>query len=114
MRLDWRLSMPVSRRALVRGSVIGAVVLMGAALLATAFASWTDTRAASSTLVRGQADTLQEAVRGALAELDGPPTNADLAGILDELSGDGLRYLAVSDMTGAVGAEAGTPVVRAS
>src|SRR3954465_12083018 len=94
-------------------SIVVVFALIGAALLAT---GWT-TRASildASDAVRcgqanaavqagragppaaraGRATAVWQAVRADLANLDGAPTQADLAAILDERSDDGLRYLA--------------------
>jgi two-component system, NtrC family, sensor histidine kinase HydH len=90
---------------LARWSAIVAIVLMGAALLVTAWTSYTSVVDASATLVRGQADFLEQALRGEL----GPstPTSADLAEFLADQSPAGLRYVATFDPAGVIQAEAG-------
>jgi len=84
-------------RPLTRWSVIVAVVLMGAALLTTAWSTYSGIRDASDTLLRGQADVLEHAAR---TELGSTPTSEDLAGFLDDHAAAGLRYVAVIDRDG--------------
>src|SRR5262249_3050437 len=90
---------------LARWSAIVAIVLMGAALLVTAWTSYTSVVDASATLVRGQADFFEQALRGALGPT--PPTSDDLADLLAEQSPAGLRYVATFDPNGLVEASAG-------
>src|SRR5262249_60020145 len=90
---------------LVRWSAIVAIVLMGAALLVTAWSSYTSVVDASATLVRGQADFLEQALRGELGPT--PPTSADLDDFLADQSPAGLRYVAAFDPAGAISAQAG-------
>src|SRR5262249_26580259 len=91
---------------LARWSAIVAIVLMGVALLVTAWTSYTSVVDASATLVRGQADFFEQAFRGALGPT--PPTSEDLAEFLADHSPGGLRYVAPFDPTGVVEASAGT------
>lgn len=91
---------------LARWSAIVAIVLMGAALLVTAWTSYSSVVDASATLVRGQADFLEQALRGELGPT--PPTSADLADFLADQSAAGLRYVATFDPAGAITAEAGS------
>jgi two-component system sensor histidine kinase HydH len=97
---------PLSRWA---WAVVAIVVLMGGALLTTVWTTYAGVRDASAILLRGQADALQDAVRAELVGVDGPPSSEDLAAFLDEQKGAGLRYIAVLDAAGLVGAGAGTP-----
>ncbi|HTJ46514.1 MAG TPA: HAMP domain-containing sensor histidine kinase [Kofleriaceae bacterium] len=80
---------------LARWSVAAAVALMGAALIVTAWTTRTSVRDARDTLIRGERAALEQAVRADLAELDGPPTAADLAAVLDAEKDAGLRYIAI-------------------
>ena len=101
--------MPAPRRApLGSWSVAGAIALMGLALVVTTWTTRSSVLDASDTLVRGQADALEQAVRADLIDLDGPPAAADLAQILADHAADGLRWVAVIDRDGTVLAEAGT------
>ena len=90
-----------------------ALALVAAALLA---AAWT-TRSAvvdAFTAVRdGQALSAQQAVRADLADLGAPPTSDELAVILHERAGEGVRYLALLDGRRVV-AEAGTASIAQS
>ena len=90
---------------LARWSAIVAIVLMGAALLVTAWTSYTSVVDASATLVRGQADFLEQALRGELGPT--PPTSADLADFLADQSPAGLRFVATFDAAGLITGQAG-------
>lgn len=96
---------------LARWSVVAAIGLMGAALLATAWSTRATVAAASSTVQAGQVVAIEQQVRAELAELatERPPSAAELAEILAELTPAGLRYLAVRDDGGLL-AEAGIPL----
>jgi two-component system sensor histidine kinase HydH len=65
---------------------------------------------ASDLLVRGQVDVVSDRLRGALRELEGPATGAELGRIVDELTEEGLRYVGIFDVGGAMIAEGGTRV----
>jgi two-component system, NtrC family, sensor histidine kinase HydH len=97
---------------LARWSVVAVVALMGAALLVTVWSTHTGVRDASATLLRGQADAFERAIRADLATVSGTPTDDDLAGLLEEHGDDGLRYIAVVDEAGQLVAESGTAVAR--
>ena len=84
-----------------------ALALIAAALVATTFATRKAVHDAFTAARDGEALGLEPAVRADLAELDGPPGDADLAAILHDHD-PGLRYLAVVDMHGQVEASAGT------
>ncbi len=89
-----------------------AIVLVAAGLVAT---TWSTRRAVDDAFdaVRdGQAFTLQQAVRADLADLGGPPTEEDLAAILEAHAGEGLAYVATLDGRGRVLAAAGTSKVE--
>jgi two-component system sensor histidine kinase HydH len=86
----------MSSRRLVPLAVVAVIALMGAALLVTAWSTHQSVEDASATLARGQADAVEHAVRAQLADLEGPPAQADLERILAEESPRGLRYLAVA------------------
>lgn len=88
-----------------------AIALIAAGLVATA---WTTRRAVNEAFeaVRdGQAFTVQQAVRADLADLGGPPSDEDLAAIVQTHARDGLVYLAMLDGRGRVRASAGTPLL---
>jgi two-component system, NtrC family, sensor histidine kinase HydH len=94
-------------------ALIGAALLMGAALLATVWTTNRGVRDASETLERGQGDVIQDAVRMRVATLDAPPTKSDLADILAELGPEGLTYIAAFDRRGGLQAAAGEAVGKA-
>jgi two-component system sensor histidine kinase HydH len=93
---------------LARWAVVFAIVLMGAALLLTAWTTHTGVRDASETLVRGEASIFQQAIRTRLMDMgDQPPGAKDLATILATSSGEGLRYVAIQEtIPGATGPSA--------
>ena len=100
-----------------RWALVAAVVLMGAALAVTVWLTHSGVLGASDTLVRGQSDALQQTVRGALGQLGQrgqAPDDAVLAGLLEELEDDGLRYLALLTPRYDVVAQAGKPAGDAS
>lgn len=76
-------------------SIVVVFALIGAALLATVWSTRASILDASATVRCGQADAVEQAVRADLADLEGPPTQAELDTILRELSDDGLRYVAM-------------------
>ncbi len=94
--------------SLARWSMVAAVALVGVALVVTAWTTRASVVAASDTLVRGQLDGALQAVRADLGELDGPPSDADLAAVLEAHRADGVRYLALVDGERRVVAAAGT------
>jgi len=107
-------SMPSSRVTPLAGwSVVAAFVLIGAALLATVWSTRSAVSNASTAVQRGQALAIQQAVRAELADLDAVPSAEDLARILQDHQGDGLRYLAMLGPASEVIASAGTPVAGA-
>jgi len=93
--------------------LLAAPLVMGAALFAAVWSTYRDVNTASRLLVRGQADILHDDVR---MELFGAgrggvlPDTATLAGVLERLSEDGLRYVAVLDGDGHMVGEAGHAV----
>ncbi|HMG52970.1 MAG TPA: HAMP domain-containing sensor histidine kinase, partial [Kofleriaceae bacterium] len=93
-------------------SIVVVFALIGAALLVTVWGTRASVLDASDAVRCGQADAVEQAVRADLADLDGPPTAADLAAILHELQDDGLRYLAMVEGRGQLEilAAAGIPV----
>ncbi len=92
---------------LARWSVVAAVALMGAALIATAWTTRASARDARDTIERGERTAIEQAVRADLFELDGPPDASDLAAILAAHRDAGLRYLAAYGPDGAPVASAG-------
>ena len=90
--------MPSSRGVtLARWSAVVAIGLMGAALLVTVWTTHASVRDASETVVRGHADSFQQAIRTRIMDLQVPPTAADIQAILEEHAGQGLRYLVVQE-----------------
>src|SRR6185295_4365467 len=95
-------------------SFVVAFALIGAALLATVWSTRASILDASDAVRCGQADAVEQAVRAELADLDGVPTEQDLAAILAGLRDDGLRYLAMVEgrgkleILGAAGSPVGT------
>ena len=76
------------------------IVLVAAALVATAWSTRSTTVDAFAAVRDGHALAVQQAVRADLADLGGPPTREDLDAIVREHSEDGLRYLAFLDGRG--------------
>jgi two-component system sensor histidine kinase HydH len=70
--------------------------LMAAALLASVILSWTDVHAAASTVARGDAQRAMQHAQASLHALDRPATREDLDAIREELEGDGVVYVAVT------------------
>jgi two-component system sensor histidine kinase HydH len=93
-----------------RWALVAAVVAMGAALLVTVLITYSTVSRASATVVRGQVDALEQAVRAGVAEVEAAPEDADLAALIEEERGAGLRFVAVYDPLGMKIASAGTPV----
>ena len=96
------------RRAVSRWALVAAVVAMGAALLVTVWITYAGVSRASATVVRGQIDALEQAVRAGIAEVEAAPDDADLAALIEEDRDTGLRFLAVHDPLGFRIASAGT------
>jgi len=86
-----------------------ALALVAAALFAAALTTRSTVGDAFEAVRDGQALGVQQAIRADLAELDGPPTSAELAAIVQERTSEGVRYLAIAEGRHVV-AEAGTPV----
>ncbi len=106
--------MPSSRKvALARWSVVVAIGLMAAALLVTVWTTHSGVRDASETLVRGQADAFQQAIRVRLMDLTAPPTAADLTTLVQEHAAEGLTYVVIQEPTRADTVQAGAPVAGA-
>jgi two-component system sensor histidine kinase HydH len=102
--------MPSSRRVtLARWSAVVAIGLMGAALLLTVWTTHASIRDASETVVRGHADSFQQAIRTRIMDLPVPPTAADVQSLLEEHATLGLRYLVVQEQTSLNLVQAGTP-----
>jgi two-component system, NtrC family, sensor histidine kinase HydH len=88
-----------------------AIVLVAAALVATAWSTRSTTIDAFAAVRDGQAVALQQTVRADLADLGGPPTAADLDAIVRDHASAGLRYVAFLDGRGRVQVAAGTPSI---
>src|SRR5512142_531760 len=66
-----------------------AIVLVAAALVATAWSTRTTVIDAFAAVRDGEAFTMQQTIRGDLADLGGRPTAEDLAAILQDHAGEG-------------------------
>src|SRR5512146_1413177 len=86
-----------------------ALALVAAALVAAVLTTRRTVIDAYDEVRDGQAFTAEQAVRADLADLGVEPTSEDLATVLRERGGDGLRYIAVVDTHNVIAAEAGTP-----
>ena len=84
----------MSRSPALAGWSIAAFALIGAAVLATAWSTRSTVVDASAAVRSGQALAVESSVRADLADVGHPPTADDLAAILHDLDGDGLRYIA--------------------
>jgi two-component system sensor histidine kinase HydH len=98
-------------RPVARWSLVAIIALLAAVLAVTAWTTWGAVNEASATLVRGQANALQQAIRGHLMSLGESPTVEGLNAILEAEQEAGLRYVAVMFRDETV-LEAGTPVER--
>ncbi len=87
--------LPLRVQPLAGWSIVVVFALIGAALLATVWSTRASILDASDAVRCGQADAVEQAVRADLADLDGIPTQSDLATIVHERQTDGLRYLAM-------------------
>ncbi len=96
----------------LRAALLLLPVVMGVALVAGAYSNRQRTYEASELLVRGQVDGFVRSIAQTLRGADETPRNELLAEALDELRGDGLRYVALLDPNGAVNAEAGNASTR--
>lgn len=105
-------AMPVPRRVtpLAGWSVVVAFLLIGFALLATVWTTRSAVVDASQAVRRGQALAMEQTVRADLADLEGPPTQADLDRILADHRAEGLRYLAMVEGRDQIVLSAGAPV----
>ena len=92
-----------------RVAALASIPLIGAMLVVVVWSTVTAVRAASETLVRGEAEAQEGVIRERLAE----PGDEPLADILTDLiathQAAGLRYLAVIERSGDVVAAAGEP-----
>lgn len=91
-------------------SVVAAFALVALAVIATAWTTRGTVVDAADEVRRGETLAAEQAVRAELADLGGPPTDADLATILHDHAEEGVRYLASVGGHGRVQATAGTPV----
>ena len=85
-----------------------AFALIAAALIATTWATRRTVTDAFAAARAGEALAVEQAVRGDLADLGGPPDDSQLAAVIADH--EGLSYLAALDSKGHVLASAGTPV----
>jgi two-component system sensor histidine kinase HydH len=107
-------AMPIPRRVtpLAGWSVVAAFLLIGIALLATVWTTRRSVMDASDAVRRGQALAMEQTVRADLADLEGPPTEEDLARILADHQDEGLRYLAMVEGRSKILFEVGNAVSR--
>jgi two-component system sensor histidine kinase HydH len=101
--------MPPERRrsSLAAWAAPVAIVLMGVALLVTAWLTYAGVQGATATVSQGEASALRQSVRARLMEAGDKAPALDAA--LVELAPDGLRYVAVVDEHGQPVASAGRP-----
>ena len=91
-------------------SVVAAFALVALAVVATAWTTRGTVVDAADEVRRGQALAAEQAVRAELADLGGPPSDADLAAILTDHTDQGVRFLAVVAGRGRVLAQAGSSI----
>ena len=91
-----------------------AIALVAAGLVATAWSTRRTVDDAFEAVNDGEAFAVLQIVRADLAELDAPPSDAELDTIVREHSAQGLRYLAISDMRGRSSASAALPSAHTS
>ncbi len=91
-------------------SVVAAFALVALAVVATAWTTRGTVADAADEVRRGETLAAEQAVRAELADLGGPPTDAELATILHDHAEEGVRYIASVGGHGRVQASAGTPV----
>src|SRR3954465_6375561 len=84
-----------------------ALALIAAALVAATWSMRSTILDAYAGVRDGQAFAMQQTVRADLADLGGPPSAEDLARIVSDHAGEGLRYLALLDPRGRVALSAG-------
>lgn len=89
-------------------ALIGVVVLMGAALVATLWSTNRGVHDASETLLRAQAQVYHGALRSQTRR-GRSVTPEQLAELIEEHTEDGLRYVALYSSDGALQVEAGEP-----
>lgn len=94
-----------SRSPWPRWGLLLVAVLLAIGLFWTALAGWYASNDASLALVRGRALDLADSIRRDM--VDGPPSDAALGTLVDELSDRGLRYVAIVRPNGKVAAQAG-------
>ncbi len=99
---------------LVRAGLIGAALLMGAALLATVWSTYAGVEHASETITRGQLSVMHRAFRGYGKQLGRAPTDDDLAQFVSDFWADGVRYVATLDRDGQVVASGGASTAHES
>jgi two-component system sensor histidine kinase HydH len=91
-------------------STVAIFVLIGIALMATVWSTRSAVIGASEAVGGGQALAVGNSVSSDLADLQAVPSPEDLATILSDHSGEGLRYIAMVENRGQVVFAAGTPV----
>jgi len=105
---------PVPKHRLARWSRLAALAsipLIGAMLAVVVWSTLSAVQAAGETLVRGEAEGHESAIRQRLseAEVEGGSLAVLLAELVDTRHAEGLRYVAVIDASGRLVAAAGTP-----
>jgi two-component system sensor histidine kinase HydH len=99
-------------RPLAGWSVVATFLLIGIALIATVWSTRASVVDASDAVRRGQALAIEQAIRADLADLEGPPGDADFETMLRTHANEGLRYVAMVEDKRVV-ASAGTAVAPA-
>src|SRR5262245_29568804 len=89
-----------------------ALALVAAGLVATVWSTRGAIGYAYEAVRYVQAFTVQQAVRGDLADLGAMPTPEELVAIVHEHDGDGLRYVGIVDGRGRVEVQAGDAIGR--
>jgi two-component system sensor histidine kinase HydH len=97
-------------RPLAGWSVVATFLLIGIALIATVWSTRSSVLDASDAVRRGQALATEQAIRADLADLEGPPSEADLQDMLKAHAEQGLRYLAMVEGKQVI-AEAGATIL---
>lgn len=93
-----------------RRGLVGAALLMVAALVATAWSSYANVDRATATLSWGQGISLLNGLERSLHGSDGPPSDEELQEVLAENTDAGLRYLGLFTPDGRPIAHAGEPL----
>jgi two-component system sensor histidine kinase HydH len=94
----------------MRVGLVAAMLALAIALLGVVWASHGNVRSATRTVIRGEASTLYGAIRDRLGIAPDQPVATRLAGAIDALARDNLRYVALLHPDG-IEAAAGVPTI---